>query len=88
MTPESTSNHYRCDDCNGTGADPAKTAAARKRGVCDSHSYIRCWTCNGNGLDPAKFFTPTAARAPDQPPGWQLASPGVAGKGAVSACSR
>ena len=42
-----------CTDCNGTGANAAKTAAARKTGACDKHSYIRCWTCNGNGLEPA-----------------------------------
>lgn len=45
-----------CPDCNGTGADRAKTLAARRRGVCDSRSYIQCWSCNGNGLDPAAYF--------------------------------
>jgi hypothetical protein len=47
---------FTCADCNGSGADPAKTAAARRTGACDSGSYIRCWTCNGNGLNPAAFF--------------------------------
>lgn len=43
----------KCEDCNGTGANAAKTEAARKSGVCDKYSYIRCWTCNGNGIEPA-----------------------------------
>lgn len=45
-----------CSDCNGTGADRAKTLAARRRGDCDGRAYIRCWACNGNGLDPAAYF--------------------------------
>lgn len=51
-----TTSPYRCDDCKGTGADAAKTAAALKAGTIDRGSYIRCWMCNGNGLDPMKFF--------------------------------
>ena len=50
-----TSGHL-CTGCNGTGADRAKTLAARSRGDCDGRAYIRCWTCNGNGLDPAAYF--------------------------------
>jgi len=52
-----------CPDCKGTGADQAKTADARRKGICDRHSYIRCWSCNGNGLDPVAYFrwsTPNA----------------------------
>ena len=45
-----------CPDCHGSGADAAKTAAARKRGDCDRLSYIRCWSCNGNGNDTAQDF--------------------------------
>ena len=45
-----------CSDCNGTGADRAKTLEARRRGLADGRSYVRCWTCNGNGLDPAAYF--------------------------------
>lgn len=45
-----------CPDCHGTGADAAKTSDARKRGHCDSRSYIRCWSCNGNGNDTAADF--------------------------------
>ena len=41
-----------CKYCNGSGADAAKTAAARKRGDCDHRSHVRCWMCNGNGLEP------------------------------------
>lgn len=41
-----------CTDCNGTGADAAKTVAARADGRIDGKAYIRCWTCNGNGLEP------------------------------------
>lgn len=52
-----------CPDCNGTGADRARTLAARRCGVADGHSYIRCWTCNGNGLDPAAYFRPTSTPA-------------------------
>lgn len=54
---------HLCTDCNGTGADAAKTMAARKSGQADSRSYIRCWTCNGNGLDPAAYFRPCGATA-------------------------
>ena len=45
----------KCPDCNGTGADHAKTAAMRKREPSAS-GYIMCWACNGNGLDPAAYF--------------------------------
>ncbi len=45
-----------CADCNGTGADPKKTADARRKGLLSGGGYIRCWTCNGNGLDPAAYF--------------------------------
>lgn len=45
-----------CSDCNGTGANKAKTLTARRGGAIDRRSYIRCWTCNGNGLDPAAYF--------------------------------
>lgn len=41
-----------CVDCNGTGRDEKRTAAARKTGDCDKYSYIRCWTCVGNGWHP------------------------------------
>lgn len=47
---------HLCPDCNGTGADRARTLAARRRGSCDRGSYVRCWTCNGNGLDPTAYF--------------------------------
>lgn len=55
MPPALTQGHL-CPDCRGTGADRAKTIAARQRGDCDSSAYIRCWACNGNGLDPAAYF--------------------------------
>lgn len=45
-----------CPDCNGTGADAKKTADARKRGQCDSRSFIRCWSCHGNGNDTSADF--------------------------------
>lgn len=56
MTATKVPARHVCTDCNGTGADAKKTAAARKNGRCDDLSYVRCWTCNGNGLDPAAFF--------------------------------
>lgn len=51
-----------CPDCLGTGADKAKTDAARKSGAIDSRSYIRCWNCNGNGLNPMHFFRFTGSK--------------------------
>lgn len=42
----------KCPSCKGSGRDEKKTITARKKGICDEHSYIWCWTCNGNGVEP------------------------------------
>lgn len=52
---------HLCPLCDGTGADRARTLAARRTGQCDRASYIRCWNCNGNGLDPAAYFRNSSA---------------------------
>lgn len=44
-----------CPNCNGTGADPVKTAAMYAREP-SATGYKRCWACNGNGNDTAKDF--------------------------------
>lgn len=51
---------HLCGDCNGTGADAAKTRAAYESRLLSKSSggYISCWSCNGNGLDPAAYFRP------------------------------
>jgi hypothetical protein len=48
---------HLCRECNGTGADIARTTIDRRKHLFPStNGYYSCWNCNGNGLDPLSYF--------------------------------
>jgi DnaJ-class molecular chaperone len=50
--PKPLTSGHLCPDCNGTGANIARTLKLKSWET----GYVMCWTCNGNGLDPAAYF--------------------------------